>query len=132
MRPSGRACGEKRTSCRRSPLHFLPPKRRRIPSGSSARYRSIRGDSRKLRRQSSVRPIPCAVSPPFDVLGGLNRVTPAGKQVRAWQDAVTRVVDVIAGLTAVDGATVMTANYDLLAFGAKIARKKGSPQVEVV
>jgi len=91
-----------------------------VPDGTDAWHESI------------VRPIPYAVSPPFDVLGGLNRETPAGKRVRSWQDAVTRVVDVIAGLTAVDGATIMSSNYDLLAFGAKIARKKGSPQVEQV
>ena len=34
--------------------------------------------------------------------------------------------------SAVDGATLMTTRYDVLAFGAKIARKKGSPQVEQV
>ena len=38
----------------------------------------------------------------------------------------------IAGLTAVDGAAVMTDTYELLAFGAKIARRRGSPQVELV
>ena len=31
-----------------------------------------------------------------------------------------RAVDAIAGLTAVDGATIMTDDYELLAFGAKI------------
>jgi hypothetical protein len=38
----------------------------------------------------------------------------------------------VAGLTAVDGATVMTDEYELLAFGAKITRRKGSPMVEHV
>jgi len=32
----------------------------------------------------------------------------------------------------VDGATVLTNQYDLLAFGAKITRRKGSSQVEQV
>ena len=32
-----------------------------------------------------------------------------------------RAVDAIAGLTAVDGATIINDRYDLLAFGAKIA-----------
>jgi hypothetical protein len=32
----------------------------------------------------------------------------------------------------VDGATVLTKEYELVAFGAKIARRKGSPQVEQV
>ncbi len=35
-------------------------------------------------------------------------------------------------MTAVDGATVVTADYDLLAFGAKIARRKGADQVDQV
>ena len=39
-------------------------------------------------------------------------------------------VDAVAGLTAVDGATLMTSTYDVLAFGAKIVRRRGQPQVE--
>ena len=62
----------------------------------------------------------------------LTRNTPDEQDTRLWQDAVNRAVEAIAGLTAVDGATVLTHEYDLLAFGAKIARKKGSPQVEQV
>jgi hypothetical protein len=83
-------------------------------------------------QESIIRPIPYSVSPPFDVLGRLDRATSDGKRARTWQDALARVVDVIAGLTAVDGATVLTTDYNLLAFGAKIARRKGSPQVEQV
>jgi hypothetical protein len=49
-----------------------------------------------------------------------------------WQETVSRAVEAVAGLTAVDGAAVMTMEYELLAFGAKIARRKGSPQVEQV
>jgi hypothetical protein len=49
-----------------------------------------------------------------------------------WDDAVHRVVESIAGLTAVDGATILNAQYDLLAFGAKIVRRRGSQQVEQV
>ncbi len=89
-------------------------------------------DSGDAWMESIVRPIPYAVSPPFDVLGRLARASTEGKSGRTWQDALTRVVDLIAGLTAVDGATLMTTRYDVLAFGAKIARKKGSPQVEQV
>src|SRR2546430_13661140 len=52
------------------------------------------------------------------------------KRTRVWQETVHRTVEAVAGLTAVDGATVITNRYELLAFGAKIARRKGSPQVE--
>ena len=37
-----------------------------------------------------------------------------------WQGALRLAVDSIAGLTAVDGATVISDQYALLAFGAKI------------
>ncbi|HEX3645186.1 MAG TPA: hypothetical protein VHT95_06235 [Vicinamibacterales bacterium] len=82
--------------------------------------------------ESIVRPIPYAVVPSFSELAELTRNTPVEQDTRLWQDAVNRAVEAIAGLTAVDGATVVTHDYDLLAFGAKIARRKGSPQVEQV
>ena len=41
-------------------------------------------------------------------------------------------VEAMAGLTAVDGATVISDQYELLAFGAKIGRREGSAQVEQV
>jgi hypothetical protein len=41
-------------------------------------------------------------------------------------------VTAIAGLTAVDGAVVLTDRYELLGFGAKIVRRKRWPQVEQV
>ena len=44
--------------------------------------------------------------------------------------AVRRAVDTVAGLTAVDGATVINDQYEVLAFGAKIRRPEGSPPVE--
>jgi hypothetical protein len=81
---------------------------------------------------SIVRPIPYAVVPAFGELKWLARETPAEQDTTPWQDAVNRAVEAIAGLTAVDGATVLSNTYELLAFGAKIARRKGSPQVEQV
>ena len=83
-------------------------------------------------QESIVRPTPYAVVPAFPELAELNQQTRETKHERLWQDAVNRVVEVIAGLTAVDGATVLTNEYALLAFGAKIARRKGSPQIEQV
>jgi len=83
-------------------------------------------------QDSIVRPIPYAVVPAFAELAELTRDTATGTDVRLWQDAVNRAVEAVAGLTAVDGATVLTTTYELMAFGAKIARRKGSPQVEQV
>jgi hypothetical protein len=51
---------------------------------------------------------------------------------RRWQEAFGRAVDAVAGLTAVDGATIITDRYELLAFGAKIGRRDGTPRVESV
>ena len=47
-----------------------------------------------------------------------------------WTEDPGRAVDAIAGLTAVDGATVITDSYSLLAFGVKIRRKSGGETVE--
>jgi hypothetical protein len=80
-------------------------------------------------RESIVRPIPYAVSPPLSVLVELLSATPDERR-HLWHESLGRAVDAIAGLTAVDGATVLTDRYEVLAFGAKIARRKGSPQIE--
>ena len=62
--------------------------------------------------QSSImQPMQYAVSPPF----------PAGAAVAA-----------VGGLTAVDGAVLLNTRYEVLGFGAKIVRRKGSPAVEQV
>jgi hypothetical protein len=47
-----------------------------------------------------------------------------------WQEALLDAVEAIAGLTAVDGATVISDQYELLAFGVKIRRREGGAQVE--
>jgi len=83
-------------------------------------------------QESVVRPIPYAVSPAFAELAQLTRAAADVKVEQPWQDALHRAVEAIAGLTAVDGATVLTKEYELLAFGAKITRRKSSPQVEQV
>jgi len=83
-------------------------------------------------RDSMVAPMSYAISPPYRGLGELLRDNGPGRQTDRFQQALREVVDVIAGLTAVDGAAVMTDTYELLAFGAKIARRRGSPQVEMV
>jgi hypothetical protein len=79
--------------------------------------------------ESTVQPITYSVVPAFSGLADLMRKGAGGKPSRRWEDALGRAVDGIAGLTAVDGATLITADYELLAFGAKIIRRKASPQV---
>ena len=77
-------------------------------------------------RESLVTPIQYAIEPPYSELAKLSCAASADP------DDLKRAVDAIAGLTAVDGATLINDRYDLLAFGAKIARKRGSTPVEFV
>ena len=82
--------------------------------------------------ESILQPITYSVAPAFSRLADLMRKKAGNKPSQRWEDALGRAVDGIAGLTAVDGATLMTADYQLLAFGAKIVRRRGSPQVAQV
>ena len=82
-------------------------------------------------RESIVQPITYAVAPAFSELADLlaqRHDMPDDE----WWEATDRAIDAIAGLTGVDGATVVTSRYELLAFGAKIARRRGSPTVEQI
>jgi hypothetical protein len=83
-------------------------------------------------RESVVQPVLYALVPPFSVLAHLMRDRVAGDPNRQWVDALRRAVDGVAGLTAVDGATVITDQHEVLAFGAKIVRRYGSTLVSEV
>jgi hypothetical protein len=84
-------------------------------------------------RESILMPMPYAVTPPFAELAELSRENPSGESDRLlWKEKLADAVDAIAGLTAVDGAAVMNSNYEVLGFGAKIARGMGRPHVEQV
>ncbi len=80
-------------------------------------------------RESILHPVTYSVAPKFSVLADLMRTETGEKPTRRWEDELARTVDAIAGVTAVDGATVINGNYDLLAFGAKIVRRPLCPQV---
>jgi hypothetical protein len=59
-------------------------------------------------RKSLVHLILYALTPPFSALAELTRERPPRKQDRRWIEAVRHAVDGVAGLTAVDGATLRT------------------------
>ena len=82
-----------------------------------------------LWRESLAHPMQYSLAPPFSALAELMRGRDGAKMERGWLDALRHAVDGIAGLTAVDGATVIDDQYDVLAFGAKIVRRPGSKQV---
>ena len=81
-------------------------------------------------RDSIVQPVLYSVTPPFAALAELMRLE-VNDSNENWLDAaVRRAVDTVAGLTAVDGATIINDQYEVLAFGAKIVRPVGGAAVE--
>jgi hypothetical protein len=82
--------------------------------------------------ESIVHPVLYGVAPLFTELSRLVAGGPNNVDEYEWQQDLRRAVDALAGLTAVDGATLITERYELMAFGAKIARRRGSGQVERV
>jgi hypothetical protein len=91
-----------------------------VPQGSEAWLESI------------VQPVSFSVVPPFCELAELMRQDAGKRGRRLWQESLLDAVEAIAGLTAVDGATVISDQYELLAFGVKIGRRDGGAQVEQV
>jgi len=83
-------------------------------------------------RESIVRPVSYSVMPAYSELAELMRQDAVERDKRLWQEAFIDAVEALAGLTAVDGATVISDQYELLAFGAKIGRRDGGAQVEQV
>ncbi len=83
-------------------------------------------------RESIVWPVLYSVRPPYEEMAVLMRQSHEERDTRLWQEAFQDAVEATAGLTAVDGATVISDQYELLAFGAKIGRREGGPQVEQV
>jgi hypothetical protein len=89
-----------------------------VPSGSEAW------------RSSIAQPILYSTAPAFAPLAELMKEDVAEEKEKQWEAAVRRSVDTIGGLTAVDGATIISDQYEVLAFGAKIRRPHGSFPVE--
>lgn len=81
-------------------------------------------------RESIIPPIRYSVSPPF--LGLANIIQSGSAADRGWKTSLRKMVDTIAGLTAVDGATVLTDSYEVMAFGVKIGRRAEGARVEQV
>ncbi len=83
-------------------------------------------------RESIVQPLAYAVEPTFTELADLVAAGAVASPTHEWIESIARAVDALAGLTAVDGATIITDRYELLAFGAKIRRKPGGTPVDSV
>jgi hypothetical protein len=91
-----------------------------VPPASDAWHASIAGL------------ISYAMAPPYRELSDLLAEPADERQTRRWRDGFERAVSAVAGLTAVDGATVVTSRYELLAFGAKLTRRRGQQPVSLV
>jgi hypothetical protein len=83
-------------------------------------------------RESIVHPVQYSVAPAFSGLATL-MLQDAGERNRSmWQRSLRGEVDSVAGLTAIDGATIISDNFELLAFGAKIRRGSASDSVDKI
>lgn len=83
-------------------------------------------------KESIIHPIRYSVAPAFSGLAGLFGKEVEKEKRNLWQVELQREVESLAGLTAIDGATIISDQYELLAFGAKIGRPEGSPVVEKI
>lgn len=81
-------------------------------------------------RNSMIHPMLYAVSPAFSGLAELMRRDESERSHSVWQGALRQEIHAAAGLTAIDGATIITDQHEILAFGAKIGRSEGSARVE--
>lgn len=78
-------------------------------------------------QESIVQPMTYPVLPAYVGISELRQREQAKWQ---WQEEIQRAIGVVGGFTAVDGATVITRDYHMLAFGAKVARAESSAPVD--
>ena len=88
-------------------------------------------DSEKWRK-SIIHPITYQVQPAFSELAELYQKYLQDPNPISWQTQFSPAINHLAGLTAVDGATIINERYELLAFGAKIGRAHDAQPVEEV
>lgn len=85
-----------------------------VPPGSTAWQESI------------VQPMTYPVHPAYTGIAQVQQEL----SKRKWLEEIQRSIAIVGGFTAVDGATVITRDYHLLAFGAKVARAEASVPVD--
>lgn len=83
-------------------------------------------------KESIIHPISYAVSPSFNGLAKLMRKDVDKKNLELWQEELADEIAAVAGLTAVDGATIINDRHELLAFGAKVTRPAGNETVKQI
>ncbi len=83
-------------------------------------------------QNSIIHPISYPVIPAFDGITQLIQQNPQARLTTTWQEGLRRAIDIVGGFTAVDGATIINRQYELIAFGAKIARSEMSTPVDQI
>ncbi|QIL76184.1 putative sensor domain DACNV-containing protein [Hymenobacter sp. HDW8] len=78
-------------------------------------------------QESIVHPMTYPVMPVYTGIAEIRQQEQAKWQ---WREEVQRAIGIVGGFTAVDGATIITRDYHLLAFGAKVARARSSAPVD--
>jgi len=81
-------------------------------------------------RDSIIQPISYPVFPAFNRLSILMSLDVSEHNLVTWQEELNDEIASVAGLTAVDGATIINDKHELLAFGAKITRSPGRESVK--
>jgi hypothetical protein len=83
-------------------------------------------------RKSIIHPITYPVAPAFNTLSELMAQKVSDDDLSIWQEELNTQIELIGGLTAVDGATIINDKHELLAFGAKITRSPGHETVRQI
>jgi hypothetical protein len=83
-------------------------------------------------KDSIIHPAKYHISPSYPGIKNLMQKDSMERNHASWRSAMRNELDSIAGLTAVDGATIISDQYNLLAFGTKITRPGNSKLVEQI
>ncbi len=83
-------------------------------------------------RDSTIKPLSYDLFPPYPGLHNVLKQHHEQRKSQSWQAAMKREVAKIAGFTAIDGATIMSDQYKLLAFGVKLGRVDGNKVVDKI
>lgn len=83
-------------------------------------------------KQSIIQPMQYVIDPPFKGLADMVWKEGVDRSGSVWQSMLNKEVDNLAGLTAIDGATIINDQHELIAFGAKIGIAETSTRLERV
>ena len=83
-------------------------------------------------RESILQPMTYPVSPAFNALSILMMQDVSEHNLAIWQEELSDEIEGVAGLTAVDGATIINDKNEVLAFGAIITRSRGHETVRQI